>query len=269
MELDDEWIIEKEDACLPEDISWMNVHECFKEDGVSGNKRKRDNDDDEDDNDEEGDDIRPHETLLVEEDEDDIRVSEALPQLIPASINPSASAHFSNERDELTMEHNNSTNIQQQNEMHYADTAIGMHCANFVQVFARFTKATKISSTQKPQLQINVYKKRIKFDIVKDILIMRSTGNEADIDIWSDCWLEDGRLKDRFPLLGTMERVKKVKLHKIIVLAGEDGWPWTLDRSLRSTASREFEDARLLLPISPHPRDTDMGWGLGDKWNFT
>ena len=42
MESDDEWITEKEDACLPEDISWMDVHECFKEDeGVSGNKRKR------------------------------------------------------------------------------------------------------------------------------------------------------------------------------------------------------------------------------------
>ena len=41
-ESDDEWITEKEDAYLPEDISWMDVHECFKEDeGFSGNKRKR------------------------------------------------------------------------------------------------------------------------------------------------------------------------------------------------------------------------------------
>lgn len=44
MESDDEWITEKEDACLPEDISWMDVHECFKEDeGSSSHKRKRGN----------------------------------------------------------------------------------------------------------------------------------------------------------------------------------------------------------------------------------
>ncbi|KAI3522230.1 hypothetical protein L1887_11714 [Cichorium endivia] len=41
-EYDDEWITETEDVCLPEDISWMDVHECFKEDeGTSSNKRKR------------------------------------------------------------------------------------------------------------------------------------------------------------------------------------------------------------------------------------
>lgn len=42
MESDDEWITEKEDACLPEDISWMDIHECFKEDvGTSARRRKR------------------------------------------------------------------------------------------------------------------------------------------------------------------------------------------------------------------------------------
>ena len=42
MDSDDEWITEKEDACLPEDNSWMDVHECFKEnEGTSRSKRKR------------------------------------------------------------------------------------------------------------------------------------------------------------------------------------------------------------------------------------
>lgn len=42
MESDDEWITETEDACLPGDVSWMDIHECFKEDeGTSNNKRKR------------------------------------------------------------------------------------------------------------------------------------------------------------------------------------------------------------------------------------
>ncbi|KAJ9547525.1 hypothetical protein OSB04_020068 [Centaurea solstitialis] len=98
MESDDEWITEKEDACLPEDISWMDVHECFKEDeGVSGSKRKRgprnlnkvpdandkgknqihDLDDEEEEEEEEeeddgGDDIGLHETVVIEEDGDDM-----------------------------------------------------------------------------------------------------------------------------------------------------------------------------------------------------
>lgn len=42
MESDDEWITEKEDPCLPEDVSWLDVHECFKEDeGTIASKRKR------------------------------------------------------------------------------------------------------------------------------------------------------------------------------------------------------------------------------------
>nr|XP_023913871.1 uncharacterized protein LOC112025432 [Quercus suber] len=30
MESDDEWITEKEEPCLPEDTSWMDIHECFE-----------------------------------------------------------------------------------------------------------------------------------------------------------------------------------------------------------------------------------------------
>ncbi|KAL4561073.1 hypothetical protein LXL04_033235 [Taraxacum kok-saghyz] len=42
MDSDDEWITEKEDACLLEDNSWMDVHECFREnEGTSRSKRKR------------------------------------------------------------------------------------------------------------------------------------------------------------------------------------------------------------------------------------
>ncbi|XP_039123453.1 uncharacterized protein LOC120260074 [Dioscorea cayenensis subsp. rotundata] len=43
MEGDDEWITEVEDACLPQDNSWMDMNECFEDDGVLGsnNKRKR------------------------------------------------------------------------------------------------------------------------------------------------------------------------------------------------------------------------------------
>ncbi|XP_050259839.1 uncharacterized protein LOC126704890 [Quercus robur] len=42
MESDDEWITEKEEPCLPEDTSWMDIHECFEvnEEGCS-RKRKR------------------------------------------------------------------------------------------------------------------------------------------------------------------------------------------------------------------------------------
>uniref|UniRef100_A0A7N2LQ18 Uncharacterized protein n=1 Tax=Quercus lobata TaxID=97700 RepID=A0A7N2LQ18_QUELO len=41
MESDDEWITEKEEPCLPEDTSWMDIHECFEvnEEGCS-RKRK-------------------------------------------------------------------------------------------------------------------------------------------------------------------------------------------------------------------------------------
>ncbi|XP_039143971.1 protein FAM50A-like [Dioscorea cayenensis subsp. rotundata] len=43
MESDDEWITEVEDACLPQDNSWMDMNECFEDDGGLGsnNKRKR------------------------------------------------------------------------------------------------------------------------------------------------------------------------------------------------------------------------------------
>lgn len=42
VESDDEWITEKEEPCLPEDTSWMDIHECFQDDeGVSSKKRKR------------------------------------------------------------------------------------------------------------------------------------------------------------------------------------------------------------------------------------
>ena len=46
MESDDEWsypinkwITKLEDPCLPEDNSWLDIHECFEE-GTSGTKRK-------------------------------------------------------------------------------------------------------------------------------------------------------------------------------------------------------------------------------------
>ena len=41
MESDDEWIIEKENALLPEDTSWMNVGECFEVQEGTSKKRKR------------------------------------------------------------------------------------------------------------------------------------------------------------------------------------------------------------------------------------
>nr|XP_043623309.1 uncharacterized protein LOC122595077 [Erigeron canadensis] len=42
MESDDEWITEKENVCLPKDISWMHVQEFFQEDEeTSSKKRKR------------------------------------------------------------------------------------------------------------------------------------------------------------------------------------------------------------------------------------
>ncbi|XP_028115745.1 uncharacterized protein LOC114313574 [Camellia sinensis] len=43
MESDDEWITEKEDPCLLEDHSWMDIQECFKDDegATSSKKRKR------------------------------------------------------------------------------------------------------------------------------------------------------------------------------------------------------------------------------------
>ena len=44
MESDDEWVTEIEDPCLPQDNSWMDINECFEDDGGIGpsNKRKRD-----------------------------------------------------------------------------------------------------------------------------------------------------------------------------------------------------------------------------------
>lgn len=41
MESDDEWITEKEDPVLPLNNSWMEIEECFKDDGTVGRKRKR------------------------------------------------------------------------------------------------------------------------------------------------------------------------------------------------------------------------------------
>jgi len=42
IELHDEWITEKEDSCLPNDFSWMNIHESFTlEEGAPSKKRKR------------------------------------------------------------------------------------------------------------------------------------------------------------------------------------------------------------------------------------
>jgi len=42
MESDDEWITEKEDLCLPNDVSWMDIHEYFTlKERTSSNKRKR------------------------------------------------------------------------------------------------------------------------------------------------------------------------------------------------------------------------------------
>ena len=43
MESDDEWVTEIEDPCLPQDNSWMDINECFEDDGGIGpsNKRKR------------------------------------------------------------------------------------------------------------------------------------------------------------------------------------------------------------------------------------
>ncbi|GMP94027.1 hypothetical protein CsSME_00043637 [Camellia sinensis var. sinensis] len=42
MESNDEWITKKEDPCLPEDHSWMDIQECFEDDeGATSKKRKR------------------------------------------------------------------------------------------------------------------------------------------------------------------------------------------------------------------------------------
>ena len=42
IELDDEWIIGKEDPCLPNDVSWMDIHEYFTlEEGAPSKKRKK------------------------------------------------------------------------------------------------------------------------------------------------------------------------------------------------------------------------------------
>ncbi|CAI9089609.1 OLC1v1024211C1 [Oldenlandia corymbosa var. corymbosa] len=37
----DEWITEVEDSCLPEDDSWLDIHECFSESESSKNAKKR------------------------------------------------------------------------------------------------------------------------------------------------------------------------------------------------------------------------------------
>ncbi|KAJ0086542.1 hypothetical protein Patl1_08737 [Pistacia atlantica] len=40
IESDDKWIMEKEDPCLPDDNSWMDVQECFNiDEGAPSNKR--------------------------------------------------------------------------------------------------------------------------------------------------------------------------------------------------------------------------------------
>jgi hypothetical protein len=42
MDSDDEWITEKEDACLSEDTTWMDLDACFElEQGTSGTKKKK------------------------------------------------------------------------------------------------------------------------------------------------------------------------------------------------------------------------------------
>ena len=42
MDSDDEWITEKEDACLSEDTTWMDLDGCFElEQGTSGTKKKK------------------------------------------------------------------------------------------------------------------------------------------------------------------------------------------------------------------------------------
>ncbi|KAF5940652.1 hypothetical protein HYC85_021819 [Camellia sinensis] len=41
MESDDEWITEKEDPCLPEDHSWMDIQECFEDDKGATSSKKR------------------------------------------------------------------------------------------------------------------------------------------------------------------------------------------------------------------------------------
>ena len=42
LELDDEWITEREDAHLSDDCSWMDVQECFiVDEGSSINKRRK------------------------------------------------------------------------------------------------------------------------------------------------------------------------------------------------------------------------------------
>ena len=43
MELDDEWITEQEAPCLSDDVSWLDVNECFNVDERPNNRlRKRD-----------------------------------------------------------------------------------------------------------------------------------------------------------------------------------------------------------------------------------
>ena len=44
MESDDDWITKKENVVLPEEMTWMNVNECFEiQGGESSRNRKRGN----------------------------------------------------------------------------------------------------------------------------------------------------------------------------------------------------------------------------------
>jgi len=40
IELDDEYITEKENSCLPIDSSWMDAHECFAVEEETPSKKK-------------------------------------------------------------------------------------------------------------------------------------------------------------------------------------------------------------------------------------
>ena len=41
MESDDEWITEQEEPCLPDDVSWLDVNECFDFDKKPNNRKKK------------------------------------------------------------------------------------------------------------------------------------------------------------------------------------------------------------------------------------
>lgn len=75
--------------------------------------------------------------------------------------------------------------------------------------------------------------------------------------------MEGGRLKDRFPRLWALERVKEVKLRDKIGQAGVEDWPWSWDR--------EFEELlQLLQPISLMPNGADKWiWDLDANGVFS